>query len=262
MNTEEILKGFYENYDEENRLSSRFGSVEYITTMKYIDKYLNPDMKILEVGAATGRYSHALARKGYKVDAVELLEHNIEIFKDNTTAEEDITITQGNAMDLSAFADNTYDITLVLGPLYHLFTEEDKLKALNEAVRITKKGGVIFVAYCMGDASVLSYGFVKGEIHNIIVKCMLDTETFNTFSNPWDIFELHRTEDIEALRAKLKVTHLHLIATDGYANHIRETIEQMDEETYNLYIKYHLATCERQDMLGYSHHTLDIFRKE
>ena len=50
--------------------------------------------------------------------------------------------------------------------------------------------------------------------------------------------------------------------TDGYSNHMRETLENMDEETFKLYLKYHLATCERADMLGISHHTLDIFRKE
>ncbi|MBQ2687994.1 MAG: class I SAM-dependent methyltransferase [Clostridia bacterium] len=262
MNTNEILKNFYENYDEDNRLLSRYGYVEYLTTMKYIDMYLKPGMRVLEIGAATGRYSHTLARKGYKVDAVELLEHNIEIFKQNTTQGEDITITQGNAMDLSAFDCNTYDITLLLGPLYHLFTEEDKLKALKEAVRVTKKGGVIFAAYCMGDSAILLYGFQKNEIHNLISKCKINVDTFDTFSEPFDIFELHRKEDIEALRKKLNVEHLHLIATDGYANHIREKLEDMDDETYSLFLKYHLATCHRQDMLGYSNHTLDIFRKE
>lgn len=261
MNTKEILNNFYENYDEDNRLLSRYGYVEFLTTMTYIEKYLKKGMRILEIGAATGRYSHTLARKGYKVDAVELVEHNIEIFKANTQEGEDITITQGNAMDLSAFDDNSYDITLILGPLYHLFTEEDKLKALKEAVRVTKKGGVIFAAYCMGDASILLYGFQKNEIRNLINQCKLDTETFDTFSEPFDIFELHRKEDIEALREKLNVDHLHLIATDGYANHMREKLEEMDEETYNLFLKYHLATCERQDLLGYSNHTLDIFRK-
>ena len=262
MKTKEILKNFYENYDEENRLTTRFGFIEYMTTMKYIEMYLKDGMRILEVGAATGRYSHALARKGYKVDAVELLEHNIEIFKKNTQDGENITITQGNAMDLSAFEDDTYDITLILGPLYHLFTEEDKMKALGEAVRVTKKGGVIFAAYCMGDSAILLYGFQKNEIHNLIKSCKLNTETFETFSQPFDIFELHRKEDIEALRGKLDVQHLHLIATDGYANHMREKLEEMDDDTYNLFLKYHLATCERQDMLGYSNHTLDIFRKE
>ena len=230
--------------------------------MKYIEKYLTPGARIIEIGAATGRYSHALARQGYQVDAVELLEHNIEIFKQNTADSEDISITQGNAMDLSEFADNTYDITLLLGPMYHLYTQEDKLKALSEAIRVTKKGGIIFAAYCMGDASILSYGFIRGEIHNIIDQCLIDTETFDTFSNPWDIFELHRKEDIDALRNRFDVTQLHFVASDGSVNHMRDAVAQMDESTYELFIKYHLATCERQDMVGYSHHTLDIFRKD
>ena len=84
MEVKEYLKNYYEQYDEEGRLLSKHGRVEYITTMKYIDKYIKPGMRVLEIGAATGRYSHALAQKGYRVDAVELIEHNIEIFKQNT----------------------------------------------------------------------------------------------------------------------------------------------------------------------------------
>ncbi len=262
MDTKEYLTNYYENYDEDSRLVSKHGMIEYITTMKYIDKYLKSGMRILEIGAGTGRYSHALAQKGYQVDAVELIEHNIEVFRQKTAEGESVTITQGNAMDLSDFESNTYDITLLLGPMYHLFTKEDKLKALSEAVRVTKKGGIVFVAYCMGDASVLSYGFIQGHIYDIIEKCMLNTETFETFSNPWDIFELHRKEDIDKLREEFDVEQLHFIASDGYTNHMKETVDQMDDRMYELYIKYHLATCERQDMIGYSHHTLDIFRKK
>lgn len=262
MTTKDYLASYYQNYDEDGRLLSKHGMVEYITTMKYIEKYLQPGMRIMEIGAATGRYSHALAQKGYPVDAVELLEHNVDIFQKNTCKGEPVTITQGNAIDLSAFANDTYDITLLLGPMYHLFTTEDQHKALSEAIRVTKKGGTIFTAYCMGDASVLSYGFIRGAIYDIIDKCMLDTETFDTFSNPWDIFELYRKEDIDKLRKQFPVTQLHFIASDGYTNHMRETVDKMDDTMYELYLKYHLATCERQDMIGYSHHTMDIFRKE
>lgn len=261
METKEYLKKFYEEYDEDGRLVSKHGKVEYVTTMKYIHKYLHPGMRILEVGAATGRYSHALAQKGYRVDAVELLEHNIEIFKQNTMKDEPVTIMQGNAMDLSAFENDIYDITLLLGPMYHLFTTQDKLKALSEAIRVTKKDGIIFVAYCMGDASVLSYGFVRGQIYDIIDKCMLNTETFETFSKPWDIFELYRKEDIDKLRGEFNVTQLHFVATDGFTNYMRDTVDNMENQMYELYLKYHLAICERPDMVGFSHHTLDIFRK-
>ena len=142
--------------------------------MKYVEKYLKPNMRVLEIGAATGRYSHALAQKGYRVDAVELVEHNIEIFKQNTVEGEPVTITQGNAIDLSAFESDTYDITLLLGPMYHLFTTEDKLKALSEAIRVTQNGCVVFAASCMGDACVYSYGFILVEIHYIIAKFMFN----------------------------------------------------------------------------------------
>ena len=139
METLKALTQFYGNYDEDNRLNTRYGMVEFLTTMRYIEKYLHPGMRVLEIGAATGRYSHFLARQGYRVDAVELIDHNIEIFKRNTVPSENITITQGNAKELQGFGDNTYDITLLLGPMYHLFTEEEKLQALSEAIRVTKK---------------------------------------------------------------------------------------------------------------------------
>ena len=261
MEIKEILGNYYENYDEDGRLRSHHGMVEFLTTMRYVQRYLQPGARILEIGAGTGRYSHALARQGYRVDAVELLEHNIEIFQQNTMPGEPVSVIQGNAMDLSVFADATYDITLLLGPMYHLFTREDQLKALGEAIRVTKKGGIVAAAYCMGDASVLSYGFVRGKVHEIIEKCMLDPVTFDTFSNPWDIFELYRKENIDDLRNQFPVTQLHFVATDGYTNHIRDTVDAMDDKTYEVYLNYHFAICERPDMIGYSHHTIDIFRK-
>lgn len=262
MKDQDYIIRHYSGYDEDSRLTTRYGRVEYETTMRYIRRYLRPGMRVMEIGAGTGRYSHALAQEGWQVDAVELTPHNIEQFRALTRPGEPVTITQGNACDLSAFADDTYDVTLLLGPMYHLFTQEEKLAALSEAIRVTKRGGVVFAAYCMGDASILGFGFVRGMLDDIIDKCMLDPETFETFSHPWDIFELYRKEDIDALRSQFQVTQLHYVASDGYANHMRETLANMPQHHYELFLKYHFSTCERQDMTGYSHHTLDIFRKD
>ena len=262
MNTINALREFYENYDEDSRLTSRHGQVEYLTTMRYIKRYLRPGMRILEIGAATGRYSHALAREGYEVDAVELLEHNIELFKANTQKGERVTVTQGNATNLSAFPGDTYDITLLLGPMYHLFTEEEKLAALSEAVRVTKKGGIIFTAYCGNDATILQFCFLRGMLKDEHYKSLIDPVTFKASSDPIDLFALHRPEEIEALRSHFDVTSLHLLAADGYTHYMRDTVAEMDEELYDAYLRYHFATCERRDMLGYSNHLLDVFRKE
>lgn len=84
MEVSQLLTEYYGSYNEDGRLRSRHGMVEFLTTMRYIEKYLCPDMSILEVGAGTGRYSHALAQMGYRVEAVELVQHNIDVFRDNT----------------------------------------------------------------------------------------------------------------------------------------------------------------------------------
>lgn len=260
MEAKDVLAQYYGGYDEDSRLRSPHGQVEFITTMRYVERYLRPGMRVLEIGAGTGRYSHSLARQGYRVDAVELIESNIEIFRQNTQTGEDIRVIQGDARDLGGMGG--YDITLLLGPMYHLFTQEDKERALSEAVRVTKPGGVVFAAYCMADPSILCHGFMGGHIHELMEKHMLDPVTFAAFSAPSDLFALHRKEDIDALRARLPVTRLHFVAADGFTNYMRDTVDAMDQETFAIYLKYHLTVCERPELVGYSHHTLDIFRKE
>ena len=262
METLQALSQYYSSYNEDGRLNSRHGAVEFLTTVRYIEKYLRPGMRILEIGAGTGRYSHHFARQGYRVDAVELVEHNIEVFRVNTQPGEDITIAQGNATDLHGFGDNTYDITLLLGPMYHLFTEEDKLQALSEAIRVTKKGGIVYVAYCGNDATILQFCFARGMLKDDRYRQLVDPVTFKAGSDPAELFELHRPEEIAALRAHFTVTPLHLVASDGAARYLRPVLEEMDEELYRQYLQYHFVTCERRDMLGYSNHYLDIFRKE
>lgn len=263
MKTNQYLIEFYNNYDEDSRLELKHGSVEFLTTMRYIAKYIKPGDCVLEIGAGTGRYSHALARQGYIVNAVELVEHNIEIFRKNTQPTENITVTQGNALNLSTFSDDVYDITLLLGPLYHLYSKEDKQKALNEAIRVTKPGGVVFAAYVISDGCLLDEGFKRGNfsVDEYIKKGLLDPETFAAKSEPKDLFELVRKEDIDGLMSAFSVTRLHYVASDGCALFMREAIDKMDSDTFDLYLKYHFATCEREDLLGVTSHALDIFRK-
>lgn len=83
MKANQYLIDFYNNYDEDCRLVLKHGTVEFLTTMRYIEKYIRPGNYVFEIGAGTGRYSHALARRGYTVDAVELVSHNIDIFRNN-----------------------------------------------------------------------------------------------------------------------------------------------------------------------------------
>lgn len=263
MKTNQYLIDFYQHYNEDSRLVPKHGQIEFLTTMHYIKKYAEPSCRILEIGAGTGRYSHALARQGYPVDAVELLEHHINQFKNNTMPGESVSIIQGNALDLSAFPDNRYQITLLLGPLYHLYSKKDKQQAIREAIRVTKPGGVIFAAYVISDGCLLDEGFHRKNINvsDYIKNGLLDPETFAAASQPKDLFELVRKEDIDDLMSFFPVTRLHYVASDGCALFMREAVDAMDKETFQLYLKYHFATCERADLTGITSHALDIFRK-
>ena len=127
----EIVKSFYGNIDEDTRLNrSRHGQMEYLTTMEYIHRYVTDSAKILEIGAGTGRYSIALAKEGYDVTAIELVEHNLDILKANSGDLGNLKSFQGDALDLSRFKDGEFDITLVLGPMYHLYANDDVKKAM------------------------------------------------------------------------------------------------------------------------------------
>ena len=262
METLKALTEFYSNYDEEGRLLSKHGSVEYLTTMRYIEMYLKPGMRVLEIGAATGRYSHALARMGYRVDAVELVQHNIDLFKANTKPGEDITITQGNAKDLHFLRDNSYDLVLLLGPMYHLFTVEEQKQALSEALRVTKPGGILMAAYCGNDATMVQYCFGRGMLKEKRYQELVNPVTFKASSDPAELFELYRKEDIDALMEGFRTQRLHYVGTDMATNYMRACIDEMDEALFDLYLKYHFVICERSDMVGVSHHILDIHRKD
>lgn len=262
MERMEQLTQYYSGYNEDGRLRSRHGMVEFLTTMRYVEKYLRPGMRIAEIGAGTGRYSHALAQRGYAVDAVELVAHNIEIFQANTRPDEPVTVCQGDATDLTMLPDNTYDITLLLGPMYHLFRVEDQRKALLEALRITKPGGIVFAAYCGNEATLIRFCFQQGHLREERYRALVDPVTFKASSEPSELFQLYRREDIDALMKGFPVARLHYVGTDMATCYIRGEVDKMDDELFDLYLNYHFAICERRDLVGMSDHILDIFRKE
>lgn len=261
MQNNDYLMNYYNGYDEDGRLeNSRLGRVEYLTTRRYLDPLLTADSKIAEIGAGTGRYSVTLAKEGYDVTAVELVQHNLDILKSKLDGNENIKTFLGNALDLNMLEDNTYDVTLLLGPMYHLYSEVDKTKALKEAVRITKPGGHILVAYCMNEATVIQYAFGCNQLKSVMNLNMM-TDDWKCISEPKDLFEMVRVEDIERLNATVPIERIKLVATDGASRYIREYLEEFDEETFVKWLSYHFATCERQDLIGATNHSLDILRK-
>ncbi len=259
MNEQELIK-YYNKFNEEKRLNTRHGQVEFLTSIKYINHYLkefkNPN--IIDIGAGAGKYSEYLANKGYDVTAVELIKHNVRKIE---ALNLNIKVIQANAINLKKIKDESYDITLLFGPMYHLITKEEKISALNEAKRITKKGGIIMVAYCMNDYAIITHGFKDNNIISCIKNGELD-ENFHCTPKKSDLYSMVKLEDIDELNNFVSLKRIKIISPDGPANYMRSTLNKMDDETFKIFLDYHFKTCERLDLIGAAYHTLDILRKE
>lgn len=256
------LEIYYNKFNEEKRLNSRHGQIEFRTSMKYIHDVIDhtrpvSEIKILDIGAGTGRYSVALANEGYDVTAVELVKYNLGILKSKKSS---VKAMQGNALKLSKLKDDQFDVTLLFGPMYHLFGHEDKKKALSEAKRVTKPGGVILVAYCMNEYSVITYAFKERHV----LECMEEgrlSKDFKTLSKPEHLYDYMRLDEIAELNTELNLERIKIVTPDGSANYLRPYLNQLTEEEFELFFQYHLATCERMDLMGAAAHTLDILKK-
>jgi len=257
----EIVSSFYDEIDEDSRLNkSRHGQLEYRTTMEYIHRYAKPGAKVLEVGAGTGRYSIALAKEGHEVTAVELVESNLEVLRKNSSDVKNIISYQGDALNLSRFEENQFDVTLLFGPMYHLYEKEDVHKAIEEAIRVTKNDGIILVAflsvYAIMNNNYLDGTFVAGVEENF-------DDRFKVKHFEEQLFTGYDIVEFEQLFESHKTKHL----TTAAADNILELAEgradfQMSEEAFELFVKYHLATCEKRELLGSSSHLLYICKKE
>lgn len=258
MNEDKLIT-YYNKFNEDKRLKTRHGQVEFITTMKYInevmDNYENP--KVLDIGAGTGAYSIPLAEKGYDITAFELVKHNLKVIEKNSNK---VKCIQGNALDLSQFKDKEFDIIFLFGPMYHLISMEEKIKALNEAKRVLKDDGTILIQYIMNEYAVIRHGFKEREIISSIQNNMLD-DNFHILSDQDGLYSYVRLEDINNLNKQLNFQRIKIVSPDTVVNFYREYINKLSEEEFSIFIKYHLSICERNDILGLCGHILDIIKK-
>lgn len=166
-------------------------------------------------------------------------------------------------MDLSAYPDASFDAVLIFGPMYHLYSKEEKTKVLNEAKRVVKDDGYIFAAYCMNEPTIIQWGFKDDGIN--IIKALENNmfeEGFKCISEPKDIFELVRVEDIEELNKICGLYRVKLVGTDMFTHYIKDRVDKWTDKVYKTYLEYHFSICERTDIIGLSNHTMDILKKQ
>lgn len=253
----EQVNEIYNIFNEDTRLKgSKAARVEFLTTVRIIEEYLRPGCRILDIGAGAGEYSLHFARMGYEVSAIELADANIAAFRKKMRAEDKIQLRQGNALDLGCYADESFDIVLLFGPLYHLHSSEDRARAIEEAKRVCKKDGKLFFAFITNDFVILtelmwnSRYFTEGDYNK---------ESFRLHDFPFVFATVDRARE---MLKENGVKILREIAADGVSELLQDKINAMDEENYRQYLRYHYYISEKKELLGMTNHLLIVGEKE
>ena len=250
------IERHYNKHPEDLRLLRRHGIVEFETTMHHLRRFLRPDFHLLDIGAGTGRYTSALMKEGYDVKAVELVKRNIDVFLKREPAAD---VVQGDARNMPFLPDASADVTLLLGPLYHLIGDEEKLKALREAKRVTKPGGLIFVAYLMNEYSILSYCFDEDRIGGLMERGAVD-EDFHIQASQDELYDYVRLEDIDRLDRMAGLERVTIFSPDGPADYMRTRLNRMSDETFARFLDYQKRVSERPYLMGAGSHVVDVVK--
>lgn len=251
------IERHYNKHKEELRLQRRHGQVEFAVTMQYLKQYLTPGCRILDIGAGTGHYTLALRKMGYEVDAVELVQRNIDVM---LRLDANVNVRRADARDLSFIADEQYDVVLLFGPMYHLMCEEEQLKALAEARRVLRTGGTLLVAYLQNEYSIIQYCFDENRMADLVRNGHVDEE-FHIRPADDELYNYIRLSDATRMNEALHLQRLTTFSPDGPTDYMRLKINYMTDENFALFIRYVTQIAERSDLIGAASHIVDVLRK-
>jgi 2-polyprenyl-3-methyl-5-hydroxy-6-metoxy-1,4-benzoquinol methylase len=251
----EQISRYYENYDEDGRLfRDNAHKVEYLTTIRYFDRMFAPGSTIFDACTGTGNYALYLADKGHIVTAGDLVEHNLNILRAKPAARKLAQISACDVLDLSQYSENSFDVVLCMGALYHLRENEARRKAISECARVCKPDGLLVLAYITKVGAVLAN--INADASNMagLIKVIDGTDDREPFfcASPREIEEMASSAGLNKLRH---------IGVDGCVETIGHKLNSATDENFAEYMEYHYMTCEDESILGASIHGLYIGKK-
>ncbi len=256
----------YENYREEDRLSTNNARrIEFLTTVRALDKLITGKKSILDCAAGTGIYSFYFADKGHSVTATDITPRHIDIIRNTLQAKPyEMQTAVLDAADMSIFEDESFDVVLNMGPFYHLVEASDREKCMAETLRVLKKGGLLITAYipryyvfqyvALQDKNFLDAGLAEqiiqtGELRHTDEKCFWTDTYYST------------CEEMEQLYRQHNVTVIDHFAQDGATPHFSEKVDAWNEDEFKIWCDYHYSVCRERSLLGASNHVIIVGQK-
>ena len=267
MENNNSVLSFYENYNENERIIR--DPLEFIRTKELISRYLpKTPIKIVDLCGASGHYAYWLAEKGHEVHLMDLSQKHINeaLFNKKNYKAQLASLECGDARSLK-YNDESFDMVLLMGALYHLQGKEDRLQCLKEVHRILKNNGIAVFAYISRFASLID-GFKYGYINDTVFLEIMDNDIYtgrhNNPNNKTNYFTnayFHSINEIYDELLCTKFCDIMVYAVEGFGSIINDDEYLNDNEKLKKLLHYIKVTEQNMDIIGISGHQLAICKK-
>jgi len=271
MEEENLVKEFYTSKvrrEWQRLVMDAYHRLEFDTTLHFLEQYLPARGIVLDAGGGPGRYTLALAQKGYDVVLTDLTPANLEFARRRIRRagmqKKVREIVSGSITDLSHFAENTFDGVLCSGgPLSHILDGGARQKAIAELVRVAKPGAPILVSV-MSRLSVLVFTLVNSPYELELPHYVLLRDTGDYLGgHGFTACHFFLPEELRAAFETAGVTVLQMAGVEGIASNHRKELNRVakDEKRWQAWCETHFQTCTHPAAVGISEHILIVCRK-
>jgi ubiquinone/menaquinone biosynthesis C-methylase UbiE len=275
------IEKYYDLFPEKEkvRLSrSAYDNIESEITKKFLQKYLKPKSKTIDIGCGPGHYSTWLLKNEHQVHLVDLSEGLLRLARETIEHEKlesnVLNISKADARDLSNIPTESFDVTLFMGPLYHLLSKQDREKALEEALRVTKPGGIIFSAIINRICPFMAMMHQSPETlaHELEhdpeeMSRILETGNYENFDeSPNEFTDAHfaTLDEVPEMYKRMNVDTVEAFACEGIASYLYDKTEVIKKspKAWNQFLEIIYKNANRPELLGASEHVVFVGRKK
>lgn len=241
---------------------------EFELTTYMMDRYIKPGDSLLDIGGGPGRYSIHYAQKGCAVTLAELSGGNVEFAKAKAKEQgAELTAYAVNCLELDSLGLGQFDHVFLMGPLYHLQSEDDRAEAVKVALRHLKPGGKLYVSFIQLFSGLIYDLQHEGHICEdmSIPACRRLVEGLpagEDYSGPgFTAVYFYHLRNILPFMERFPLKKLHLFSQEGFlAPNKLQLIERSPEEIAQ-WVEIAKAYLEVPELLSYGEHIMYIGEK-
>lgn len=250
---------------EWNRIADR---PEFILTCRFIDRYVKAGDRVLDIGGGPGRYSFYLAQKGCDVTLLDLSEANVEFAaKHAEQTDTALRAVCGDARKADRLTEGLFDSVLLMGPLYHLLDEADRVEAVNAALRCLKPGGVLFASFISVYGGLIYMMKIAPEIilSQVPMEIAFRDVLINGESYSGDAFTkafFVQPKEILPFMERFELEKLHLFGQEGVMSPTEEKVYSCGRQVVDAMLDFSESVCENDELMSWAEHIMYVGRKK